>query len=190
MTGFYASIIFLGIVIVIVALAAIIFDKKRASDDKVKVDEKKSELVEIINDADQVLSELNNFSEYLVEQVDKKNNELNKSIEKAEEKLKEIHSGYMELVSASSLNVKKAVNGNVQTQFVKKDKQQNTKEDKVIPINNKYTRVMELHQDGIPKEDIAKLMNMGIGEVELTLGTRSLCPPLKTAKNSLDSQLS
>jgi DNA-binding NarL/FixJ family response regulator len=51
-------------------------------------------------------------------------------------------------------------------------KLQYRKNDKIIPIHNKYSEVIRLSQEGLQSLEIAKRLNMGKGEVELILGLR------------------
>lgn len=83
--NFYVSLVFFGILLILFSLAWIILDKKKAFGFMRSLDEKKQELVEIINDAEQMIEELNKFSDYIVTQMDLKNEELMKKLRIAEE---------------------------------------------------------------------------------------------------------
>lgn len=87
MNGFYISMIFLGILLVIISLLFVLLDKKKGFNFIKSFDEKKRELTEIINDAEQMIEELNRFSDYVVNQMDLKNEELNKNLKAAEDKV-------------------------------------------------------------------------------------------------------
>lgn len=87
MSGFYVSMIFIGILLVLVSLILIFIDRKNIFDFKKSADEKKQELTEIINDAEQMIEELNRFSSYIVDQMDLKNDELNSNIREAEQRI-------------------------------------------------------------------------------------------------------
>jgi len=75
-----------------VALISVLFDRKKSWDFERKIDEKKQELLEIVSDAEEMVSELNRFSDYVITQVNAKNEELLQSLTKCESKLKEINS--------------------------------------------------------------------------------------------------
>lgn len=90
MSGFYVSLIFIGIMIAIISLILILIDKKNVFVFRKTFDDKKQELVEIINDAEQMIDELNRFSDYIVSQIDVKNEELNANIKAAEQKIRVI----------------------------------------------------------------------------------------------------
>lgn len=202
MDGFYVSLVFLGILIVLFSLICIFLDKKKIFNFTKNYEEKKQQLIEIINDAEQMIDEMNKFSDYIVNLMDLKNNELNKNLQFAEEKMKSlsekaeiilkrtedmaISEKQTECVMANiesapyeTTEVKDtvpvrypaaAVNGSVagcENTFITIGKRE-----KVIPINNKYSEVLSLSQEGMQSLEIAKRLNMGKGEVELIVGLR------------------
>lgn len=87
MSGFYVTMIFFGILLVLSSLLFIALDKKKVFNFYKKLDEKNQQLTEILNDAEQMIEELNKFSDYIVNQMDLKNEELNKNLKIAEEKV-------------------------------------------------------------------------------------------------------
>lgn len=87
MNGFYVSMVFLGALLVIFSLVCIFLDKRKAFNCLKSYDDKTQKLVEIINDAEQMINELNRFSDYIVSQMDVKNEELNNKLKLAEEKM-------------------------------------------------------------------------------------------------------
>ncbi len=88
MNQFYVSLIFIGIVMVSFSLILILLDKNKAFSFIRNYEKKKQELVEIINDAEQMIEELNKFSDYVVTQMDFKNEELSINLKKAHEEIK------------------------------------------------------------------------------------------------------
>jgi hypothetical protein len=88
MSGFYVSLIFLGILLSVISLILIVIDKKNVFVFNKAFDDKKQELAEIINDAEQMIDELNRFSDYIVSQIDVKNEELNANIKSAEDRIR------------------------------------------------------------------------------------------------------
>lgn len=203
MNGFYVSLVFLGILIVLFSLICIFLDKKKIFDSTKNYEEKKQQLIEIINDAEQMIDEMNKFSDYIVNRMDLKNDELNKNLQFAEEKLNalsnrakiiydktketaigenEVECGLtdMEAVSSEkpeimdtvrvSYPAAAAVNGSTagfENTFIPLRRRE-----KVIPINNKYSEVSRLSQEGMQSLEIARRLNIGKGEVELILGLR------------------
>jgi DNA-binding NarL/FixJ family response regulator len=90
MNGFYVTFIFLGILLVIVSLICIFLDKKKVFNFTKTFDEKKQELAEIIADAELMIDELNNYSDYIVNQMDLKNEELSRNLEEATQKIEDL----------------------------------------------------------------------------------------------------
>ena len=88
MNQFYVSLIFIGIVIISISLILILLDKNKAFSFVKNYEKKKQELVEIIYDAEQMIEELNKFSDYVVTQMDFKNEELSLNLRKAHEEIK------------------------------------------------------------------------------------------------------
>jgi hypothetical protein len=87
MNGFYVSMIFFGILLVLVSLLFIALDKRKVFNFTKSFDDKKQQLTEILNDAEQMIEELNKFSDYIVNQMDLKNEELSKNLKIAEDKV-------------------------------------------------------------------------------------------------------
>ena len=90
MADFHISIMFVGILLMAVSLVWIAFDKKKESDDKEVLEEKKETLVSVISDAELMIEELNNISDYLVSHIDKKRQEVMDTMKEANEKIKEV----------------------------------------------------------------------------------------------------
>ena len=88
--NFYVTLIFLGIILVSLSLIWVILDKKKVFGFAKNFEDKKQELVEIINDAEQMIEELNKFSDYIVTQMDLKNEELRMNLRNADEDIKNL----------------------------------------------------------------------------------------------------
>ncbi len=199
MVGFYTSIMFTGIILVVVSLIWIAFDRKKAFDTELRIDEKKAELVRIIRDAEMMVEELNKFSDYVVTQIGEKNSEMEESFKQADRLIEtmKIETGCF----FETLKFQNEVIGNsysigvnhraVETNFVKKNdlvleepfeevytpavkssrsNSQMKVRDKVIPINSRYNEVITLSKKGLNETEIARKLNMGKGEIQLILG--------------------
>ncbi|MCX7842622.1 MAG: hypothetical protein N2489_06060 [Clostridia bacterium] len=189
--NFYVSIIFLGIMLIIIALIWIAYDMKRSQDYVKKLDDKKQELLEIISDCEQMIEELNKFSDYIVTQMDIKNQEMCSSLKIIEEKLEQISLKNVENNDVVPIVKEKVVNGTPGTGFfnhnsdliidnieydssnavkTSSSKSSGRSKDKVIPINNKFKEVIRLSENGMSDTEIARALNMGKGEIQLILG--------------------
>lgn len=85
MVGFYTSIIFIGIMLIVLSLIWILYDKKEGYDAELRMDEKRAELLKIISDAEVLVDELNKFSDYVITRIEEKNNEMDSKFIEAEE---------------------------------------------------------------------------------------------------------
>jgi len=81
---FFVCIVLLGIFITGAALLFILADKSRSHDFIQDLSSKKQELIDVIDDAETLVNELNQFSDYVVNQCENKQNELRDVIEKAD----------------------------------------------------------------------------------------------------------
>ncbi|MGI6669443.1 MAG: DUF6115 domain-containing protein [Acetivibrionales bacterium] len=196
MNGFYVSMIFLGMLFVVFSLVCLFLDKKKVFEFFKSFENKKKELVEIINDAEQMIEELNKFSDYIVNQIDLKNEQLNKSLKDTEAKIHQLsekaaaiggsasvsidttainvkrqkaHAGLRALVSQPP--IRKVNSKNEMDDSVSNTQETGTK-DKVVPFHSKYSEVLRLYREGMGNLDIAKSLNIGKGEVELIVGLR------------------
>lgn len=193
MTAFFGSVMVIGILLILYSFAWIAFDKKKSWDFEDQFEEKKTELINVINDAEQMLTELNKFSDYIVSKIDEKNGEIFSSIEVIESKISKmkdyqenmiieespfsINSGidYKSNTIKSDLiieNIKK-VNTTADIDISKNDTEHSSKNEKVIPLRNRHKEVVLLSKNGLNDTEIAKKLNMGKGEIQLILGVSS-----------------
>ncbi|MCX8130294.1 MAG: hypothetical protein N3I35_09375 [Clostridia bacterium] len=200
MNEFYVSIIFIGITLIVISLVWIAYDRKKSYDYVTQMDSKKEELVTIINDAEQMIEEMNKFSDYIVTQMELKNEEMCSNLKELEKKVSLINVAAEESAGLKVMNIKsdKVVNGNVIDVRLNSDhsvynhgygsehdsdnlKSENAaisqvsrpiqkSREKVIPLNNKYREVIRLAEAGMSDTEIAKDLRMGKGEVQLILG--------------------
>ncbi len=179
---------------------------------------KKKELNELVIDAEEMVNELNKFSEYIVNQVDSKNEEISKTLKFAEEKVMLLQQRVDNLVISSKNICKTEMISNIKSvseiSEAECDELQNEdshlledgktltamngdsiikgssvisayttlqhstsglvskKKEKVIPLNTKYSEVIRMSQQNMSIHEIAKVLNIGKGEVELVLDMR------------------
>jgi len=189
MIQFYVCIIFLAIILICSTFVWIIYDKRNANNYEKRLDSKKQELITIINDAEQMVEELNKFSDYIVEQVNLKDNEMIKNLKNAEDRIFKINEDAQYLLNLefeqSQFKVKEEVKNKEEIKL--KNKEKTIKEDlseeelsnkninkfksnvKVIPMNARYKDVVNLSRKGLNKSEIAKMLDIGKGEIELIL---------------------
>ncbi len=119
MNQFFISLIVLGIVLIIVALVGIAYDRKKSRDAFESIDAKRDELTGIVNDAELMIDELNRFSDYIVTQMDIKNEEMNNVLKSVEERIGNIKGRLNESAEAVQMPVDMVVNGNGSDVLVK-----------------------------------------------------------------------
>lgn len=119
MNQFFISLIVLGIVLIIVALVGIAYDRKKSRDAFESIDAKRDELTGIVNDAELMIDELNRFSDYIVTQMDIKNEEMNNILKSVEERIGNIKGRLNESAETVQIPVDMVVNGNGSDVLVK-----------------------------------------------------------------------
>ena len=99
---YFFTVLLFGIFFVFIASFLIFKDYKKNRIVVEQAENEKVELISIIDDAELMVNELNNFSEYVLQKIDKKNLEVDEYIEKLEQKLetvKELEQTVQELSS-------------------------------------------------------------------------------------------
>ncbi len=185
MEAFFVSIILIGILIVCFALIWMVIEKKRTLDYRLEIDERRYELKHIIEDADQLLTEMNNFSSYIVNQMEEKQKSVENTLRQADESIDCLYQNmYMASAQAPQAfriemeqqeQIKENI-GNIKTEAIQEiEETQETdepiiisrKKSKLIPFNERKREVIKLHKKGINSTVIAKMLDMGKGEIEL-----------------------
>lgn len=115
MNQFYVSLIFIGIILVSFSLILVMLDKKKPFSFIKGYEDKKQELVQIINDAEQMIEELNKFSDYIVTQMDFKNEELQLNIKKADEEIKNL-AGRAQAICIQAADASKVIKAEVRNE--------------------------------------------------------------------------
>jgi len=192
MNQFYVSIIFLGIILILVSLVAIAFDRKKFNNLSKQLDRKREELISIIADAEQMVEELNKFSDYMITQMNLKNEELSGNLKLVEEKLAQLDTKAHEACGTTACPEVKAVNSasalpsSVLRQLSFEGKSdwvidslgsvsgpapfgKDENKEKIVPMNTKHKKVLQLADKGLTHTEIARALSMGKGEIQLIL---------------------
>lgn len=175
MAVFFTCIIFVGSGLTVFALLLMLFEKKRIHDYRGDIKESKEALIKVIEDAEELISEMNRFSDYTVTQIEEKNSVLLDSIAKADLKMLELNSmvmaeepsiiepsevpAYDEASITKILEEDKPIN--------KEKKPANTGKGKVLTFDLKRREIVKLAKAGMDSTEIARLLNCGKGEIEL-----------------------
>ena len=169
-----------GILTVMTAIIMIFLDKLKGDDMYFNIDVKEQEIKKVIEDAEEILSELNFTSDVIVKEIEDKINNLNKIYRSVNNSIAQINSGPM-------------VKQQVTQQSVVLQQPQQTVEKTSVPVRfkpmtiastaknaiieekskTKQQMIFELADQGISIVDIAKRMNVGQGEVSFILSLKN-----------------
>ena len=116
------------------------------------IERNKNELAELIVSAEGMLNELNNLSDYVVNQIEEKNMELYTVYNEADSKINEYKNV---LEEAKNKNILKFPN-------------------RVAPMGNTNRRneIMQMLNSGMNISEVSRLLKMGQGEIQLIMGMK------------------
>jgi DNA-binding NarL/FixJ family response regulator len=190
MNQFYVSLIFIGITLILASLGWILYDRKKSYENIRLLEQKKTELLETVKDAEEMIDEMNKFSDYIVTQMELKNDEIRTNLKYFDTKINEIRSRAENSLVSTEHNTSKADDGmdsgnirigenpvqenkcdliieNLPDLYENRVKPAAKKNDKIIPLNSRYRDVVKLAENGLSDVEIAKRLNMGKGEIQL-----------------------
>lgn len=165
MEQFYLGFIIIGILLIIIPFVWFIINKKKSNDYMNLLEKKKNELSGIINDAEQMIEELNRFSDYIVTQIDLKNEQLWNNFNKFD-KLANQKTGDLAKDLPGPSDVGVMLDSTSSFQEVSAE---NKAQEKIIPFNSRYRDIVNLANKGLTNTEIARKLKMGKGEIQLIL---------------------
>ncbi len=178
------KLLYILVLIVINIICYLIFTKKIIliiSKEKEAFENKKEEINQIIDSAEQMIFELNNISNYITTNIEEKKEILLKTIKKYDNKVEtaikqsqeiddKIKTGNILLEQLKDINnvIDKTINTN-------QNNSKKNKNNKHIHIKDtNYLKALELAEAGSTVKEIAKELSIGQGEVQLLLGITEL----------------
>lgn len=178
MSVFFTCIILIGSAIAVFALFLIMAEKKRLYDYRREAAEKKDELIGVIEDAELLIDEMNKFSDFAVSNLEQKNTELRNSIEGADLRIEALNGAAASLPESVVANSLPENSAEVFPGLFEKapDEEMNVaaiidsqllKKGKVIPFDVKRREIIKLSKGGLDSAQIARMLKMGRGEIEL-----------------------
>lgn len=163
----YVILVF-GVFAVMAAIILIFLDRLKGEDIYFNMDVKEQEIKKVIEDADEIISELNYTSEMVVKEIEEKMRSLR-------EDMKNISSTAVKVPMAES-TIQQTITPVVMTIGKKKKMVKDSEEkagQKAGKLNHKQQAVFEYASQGMSVTDIAKQMNIGQGEVMLILSLKN-----------------
>lgn len=157
-----------GVFVILAAAIMIFLDKVKGEDIYFSMDVKEQEIKKVIEDADEIISELNYTSEMIVHEIEEK-------ISSFREELKNLNN----TAANASPTDKKAAAPAISTVITANKKKKITNDssdiDNVLDekLSQKQLTVFEYASQGMSVTDIAKQMNIGQGEVMLILSLKN-----------------
>lgn len=167
----------IGILLVTICTALIIYDRKKFVALIRLVDEKEHQLSDIISDAELMIEELNNLSDYVINEIEQKNTEFKENIQSYQKEINDISEKteeLLELINKVSSNHEMKENEIIRMTEVTSE---TDSMDEIVSLNNKYIEainskykeVIRLYNEGLEETEIARRLNMGKGEIHLVL---------------------
>ena len=115
------------------------------------LENKKTELEEMITSSNDMVNELNNISDYVATMISSKTEELNGAVKSVDEKLEECRMLFAQEKPTKVVEFPtKNISANV--------------------MHSRKSEIEELYNEGYSVQDIARELNVGKGEIELILG--------------------
>ncbi len=179
MAVFFTCIIFVGIGLIIFALILMLYEKKRLHDYRVDIKERKDELIRVIEDAEELISEMNRFADFAVTRIEEKNNVLLDTIAEADLKIQRLDALIMEetVINEPEAALAAAYVAYDEASITKilEEDQANTDDKKsvhsgkgkVLTFDLKRREIIKLAKAGMESTEIARVLNCGKGEIEL-----------------------
>lgn len=170
MAMFFVCIILVGSGIVLVSFFMMLAEKKRLHDYRTDLAEKKDSLIRVIEDAELLVSELNNYSDYVLSRIEEKNETLSKSISEADLRIELLKSGTEPAGSNNPVYDEESVSRILEEegrQQAVKTAPNSFRKSKVVTFDVKRREIIELANQGVSCTEIARILNCGKGEIEL-----------------------
>lgn len=172
MSVFFTCIILLGSGLVVFALLWMLAEKRRLYDYREDVKERKEDLIKVIEDAETLIEEMNRFSDYVVTTLEQSHEGLQQTIAAADRRI-ELLDG--QTAMKDIVMTKSPAADASHEDPMKEDEPAKPaiidlelfKRGKVIPFDVKRREILNLAKSGMDAAQIAKLLNMGRGEIEL-----------------------
>lgn len=171
MMPIYILLLFIGVLMTFFQLIYLTAGKHSLSKSMKLLADKQNELENVLKDADIMVDELNNISDYIVQIVDVKTSEVERVMELSDERAKYLQSieQMNKIVAENKKNIGNSSHSNAQI-ISNKNKPVTNRNDKIIAFGTKHAQVLSMSDDGLNDAEIARNLNIGKGEIELIRG--------------------
>lgn len=174
MTTQFVNYVLMGIGILTVLGAAILIflDKLKGDDMYFNIDVKAQEMKKVIEDAEEILSELNFTSDVIVKEIEEKINSLNRIYKSVNHNLSQMQASRPVVVEPQQAPVveKTVITPRFKPVTVSNAYKEVSKQEKP---KTKHQQILDYAEQGMDIVEIAKRMNIGQGEVALILSLKN-----------------
>lgn len=197
-------VIFFNILAILVLIVSILFftaTRKWSVREIQRIENKKKEIEEILGSADQMIDELNRFSDYMITCIEDKVREIKSMMVKIDVKVDSSRTMMAQQAiveqkgsnprcdeenNEAERNISKTIvpfsnkgiafNANKiysYSNYSKASLTENRAVDKIINSNMKSKQIISLAEKGFSETEIARKLNVGRGEIQLVLGMKN-----------------
>ena len=187
----------LAIFVLLLSMIFLIIIRKWSAREIKRIDKKKNEIEEMLLSADQMIDELNRFSDYMIGHIEEKVQEAEELIlqidnkidnrqiavqdeliitRSVEEKMRNLKN-QAEKANAKTIipftNKASVVNPGKMQMYTRTGTIGGSPSDNLLKSNLKTKQIISLAEKGLDEAEIAKMLNVGRGEIQLILGMRN-----------------
>jgi hypothetical protein len=187
----------LAIFVLFLSMVFLMIIRKWSAREIKRIDKKKNEIEEMLLSADQMIDELNRFSDYMIGHIEEKVQEAENLISQIDNKIDnrqmaiqaqsfstkiiqeklQISPNQAEKASAKTIipftNKSSAVNLGKMQMYTRAGITGGRPSDNLLTSNLKTKQILSLSEKGFDEAEIAKMLNIGRGEIQLILGMRN-----------------
>ncbi|MGE5328616.1 MAG: DUF6115 domain-containing protein [Deltaproteobacteria bacterium] len=185
MGAFYIFLNAFSAFFLVFSLVSLVLFKRWGKHEFARIEKKRKELEDILNSADQMIDEMNRFSDYVITNLEEKSCTVEEMVTSLEEKIKR-NKEYIDNVKIHEKTKKEAKPETAKTIIPFQNRFSSTVNDKVFTeskpnfyesenlkpkiSSSKSIQILQLAEKGLDETEIAKKLNVGRGEIQLVLG--------------------